>query len=522
MLSSPEEEGVFVVPDPDSLGGGSPIKLHEETPDGLEVVVPSVRQILAFAVPAVAIYLLSPLLSVIDTSTVGIFAGTAQQAALNPATAVADYSARGLVFLYAGTTHMISSSHRKSRKETAETFFGALQLSLWVGLGLGAALLLFSDPLLRGIIGNDTIDPEIFGAASRYVKIRSLGLPAAALLGTAQAACLGMKDVKSPIFVLSVAGVVNLVLDVLFVTRTQSWLGGAAGAAWATSISQYVSAFLFLRWLKGSSSTTTTTIFGNKKKIMPHDPQSTHGILATEFKRQSLWRSVPSASIRKGFRPYVLPVTTTQVGRCSTYVAMGYVVSSCLGTVSMAANQIITSVFYSLIPIADSLGLTAQSFLPGILASSSSSKNVGQNAATPALVGRFIRNLSVVAGMVGLKLAAIVLCIPSLCPLFTTDPAVISMVVDIVPVLLAIFSLHGVFCASEGLLLGQQDLKFLGRIYACFFAVVPALMIRLGHASLQSVWTLFLYYQYIRIAAFVGRVALLQVRRCRAIQEEVM
>jgi hypothetical protein len=61
------------------------------------IEVPSVRTILSFAVPAIGVWLCSPLLSMIDTSTVGLFAGTVQQAALNPAVAVTDYSARTMV-----------------------------------------------------------------------------------------------------------------------------------------------------------------------------------------------------------------------------------------------------------------------------------------------------------------------------------------------------------------------------------------------------------------------------------------
>jgi len=59
--------------------------------------VPSVGRILSFAIPAIGIWLAGPLLSMIDTSAVGLYSGTAQQAALNPAVAVTDYSARTLV-----------------------------------------------------------------------------------------------------------------------------------------------------------------------------------------------------------------------------------------------------------------------------------------------------------------------------------------------------------------------------------------------------------------------------------------
>jgi hypothetical protein len=57
----------------------------------------SVQRILRFAIPAIGIWVCSPLLSVIDTSAVGLISGTVQQAALNPAVAVTDYTARCMV-----------------------------------------------------------------------------------------------------------------------------------------------------------------------------------------------------------------------------------------------------------------------------------------------------------------------------------------------------------------------------------------------------------------------------------------
>lgn len=58
-----------------------------------EIETPNVKKILKFAVPAIGVWLCGPLLSLIDTSTVGLFSGTFQQAALNPAVAVTDYAA---------------------------------------------------------------------------------------------------------------------------------------------------------------------------------------------------------------------------------------------------------------------------------------------------------------------------------------------------------------------------------------------------------------------------------------------
>lgn len=54
---------------------------------------PSVKRIMTFVASATGVFLCNPLLSLIDTSAVGLLSGTAQQAALNPAVAVTDYAA---------------------------------------------------------------------------------------------------------------------------------------------------------------------------------------------------------------------------------------------------------------------------------------------------------------------------------------------------------------------------------------------------------------------------------------------
>lgn len=76
---------------------------------------------------------------------------------------------------------------------------GVLQLSIFVGIGLGTVLFCLASLLLRTPIGNDGISPAVFDAALKYVQIRALGMLAATMIGSAQAACMGMQDVKSPL-----------------------------------------------------------------------------------------------------------------------------------------------------------------------------------------------------------------------------------------------------------------------------------------------------------------------------------
>jgi len=501
--------------------------------------VPDVMTIIKFAIPAIGVWLCSPLLSMIDTSAVGLLAGTAQQAALNPAVAVTDYSARCMSFLYTGATSILARQQSAAKDGSkvdndnqhslaiSKTFMGALQMSQWVGSGLALVLLLFSPHMLRALIGNaEGMDPTILTSATRYVRIRALGMPAAATIGVAQASCLGLKDVVSPLKVIGSAAVFNLVLDLALVGQKPLWLGGAAGAAWATIFSQYLALGLFLRSLstkprqqQSAPITTTGSNIGatpsNDSTAAPSPTsRTTRGILSpfrvTNFKT---WFTIPSSELFSKFRPFVIPVTTTQIGRCSAYVAMGHVVSSCLQTNHiLAANQVVTSLFYTLIPISDSLSLTAQSFLPPLLAQPDNTPNKAK------YLRKATFNLLKVALMFGAILSSFVASIPLFMNIFTTDAVVQSMVQEILPVLGICFALHGVFCGSEGILLAHQDLNFLGRMYGIFFVVVPAAFLRMKQLALAgtvniglaTVWQAFLCYHSFRMATWVGRVVQLQ------------
>ncbi len=453
-----------------------------------------------------------------------------------------------------------------NKPTTSKVLIGSMQLSTYVGAGLGAILFIFARPLLKAIMGNDSISPAVFNAAMKYVRIRALGMPAAAIIGSTQAACLGMQDIRSPLYVLVAAAVVNFFGDVLFVRNTHPLIGGAAGAAWATVISQYVGLFLFVKWLTHKPNTRPRVInisqaileitgkpssqggsrrqqlrdalqnFGSNlksrkpstniitkflsrpkkvaaKKVAPKEDNFTvRGFLSDRFSFRDLVK-VPSAETRKDFAAYLAPVTATQVGRVSGYIAMSHVVSSSLGTVSMAAQQVIVSLFYCLCPIADSLSLTAQSFLPSI---SQKPPSVERSAALRKTAMNFIKAGAIFGGaMVGAVAA-----IPLISGMFTSDVAVIGLVNSVVPLLLVFFSVHGMLCASEGVLLGQKDLNFLGRMYAMYFAALPYLMLQVKKTALAgtrpvdltSVWKVFLGYQIFRFVAWVSRVAILQKR----------
>mmetsp|Transcript_9256 Transcript_9256/g.13750 ORF Transcript_9256/g.13750 Transcript_9256/m.13750 type:complete len:429 (-) Transcript_9256:155-1441(-) len=423
--------------------------------------------------------------------------------------------------MYTATTNLVAAAQEtdrgiKGKPHTTNTLIASLQLSAYVGSIIGTSLIILARVALRAIIGNNAIDPEVFSAAMKYLRIRALGMPAAVIIGSAQSACLGMKDIKSPLYVLMAAAIVNFLGDMVFVRSSHPLIGGAAGAAWATTLSQYAALFIFTKWLqtkpKSASNTsisayddsnqhcaktrrkcnfikrlksphlshnnnidrsTTTFTPGRpslsnmirkmkkskatsssssilEKKTPSEDSFSSRGFLEGKMQFKDIF-SLPNKEAAMKFWPYVLPVTATSVGKVSGYVVMSHVVSSSIGTIAMAAQLIVLSFFYCICPLADSLNLTAQSFVPSLYAKK---KSIQRTKALHCISKEFWK-----AGLLmGSICAGAISLVPLLGRFFTGDVSVINEVNSVVPFLSAFFAVHGIFSASEGML----ELKCIG------------------------------------------------------------
>jgi len=503
----------------------------------------------------------------IDTAAVGLLSGTAQQAALNPAVSVTDYGALVVAFMYTATTNLIAAAVQEDKDDskdgrqitkqpkTTETLITALKLALLVGSVFGIALGASGKLLLRTLIGNDALDPMVFSAALQYVRIRSLGMPAMVVIGTAQSACLGMQDVKSPLYVLAAAAIVNFLGDVVLVPRG-GMFGGAAGAAWATVASQYAALLFFGRWLTATRKANSGDSGGkgvnvgmkklvrvlqrrrnNKDEVASNDNGNngdsgndvvnvTQGIMELtgtsragrsrrrEF-RKFLASSRLSRRIRHGtsrsaastvatktaingkenengiitrtvreeekkappmtrgflsnykltlrsylsptnlnkpkareFLPFVVPVTTTYVGRISGYIAMSHVASSTLGTFDMAGHQIVFSIFCCLTPFVDALSQVAQSFVPSVFEAKGRTDEALRERARA--LRETIMNFRKVGVGFGALLVSLVACIPLISRYFTTDPIVLERVKGAVPGVGLFMLVNGLMCAGEG------------------------------------------------------------------------
>ena len=108
--------------------------------------------------------------------------------------------------------------------------------------------IIFANPILSLLGTKD----ELFSEASIYFKIYMLGSPALAIYNYGNAVLSAAGDTKKPLKYLTIAGIINVLLNLVFVIG----LGmQASGVALASILSQYVSAVLILRALLKTTET---------------------------------------------------------------------------------------------------------------------------------------------------------------------------------------------------------------------------------------------------------------------------
>lgn len=204
------------------------------------------------------------LLSLIDTAVVGQVSSV-QLAALGPACAICDALTGLMVFISVGTTNAVSTTFGGGDKEGAKR---AATVSVVCAFAIGCVVALGLSLSIGPVINRVALPAALASAATRtggsvaaaaatttlwascettYVRIRALSFPAALVLMSAQASCLGAKDSASPTLATLLASVVNVVGDAVLVLGPLAM--GIAGAAWATVGCQFVAAGMLLRTL---------------------------------------------------------------------------------------------------------------------------------------------------------------------------------------------------------------------------------------------------------------------------------
>lgn len=201
------------------------------------------KKMLLFSVPLMCSSVLQLLFNAADIVVVGQYAGDNSLAAVGANSALINLLTNLFIGLSVGA-NVLAARHYGAgeEKDLSRTVHTAMTLSAISGVFLMFVGLFGADILLRLMKTPEQVLP----LAVIYLRIYFLGMPAMMIYNFGSAVLRAIGDTKRPLYYLLFSGVVNVVLNLLFVIVLHM---DVAGVAAATAISQCISAVLVLRCL---------------------------------------------------------------------------------------------------------------------------------------------------------------------------------------------------------------------------------------------------------------------------------
>lgn len=201
------------------------------------------KKILLFALPLMLSSMLQLLFNAADIVVVGRFCGKESLAAVGSTSSLINLLINLFVGLSVGANVVLAQDLGAGRKEQAnQTVHASIALALAGGVLLAGVGGVFGRQLLEWMDSPDTV----IDLAALYIKVYFLGMPATMLYNFGSAMLRAKGDTQRPLYYLLFSGVINVILNILFIVVFH-W--DVAGVAAATSIAQYISAGLVVRCL---------------------------------------------------------------------------------------------------------------------------------------------------------------------------------------------------------------------------------------------------------------------------------
>lgn len=203
-------------------------------------------KILLYALPVAATGILGQLFNASDVAIVGNFASTDRVAAV--AAVGANGPVIGLVLnlfigIALGANVVIANAIGRGDRETVSR---AVHTSIVASVLGGFIVMLIGQLLAKPVLLMLNVPDDVFPLAMTYMRIYLLGLPVIFLYNFESAIFRSVGDTKMPLIALAVSGILNVLLNVFFVTVLDMTVDGVAVA---TVIANLVSSLILGRKL---------------------------------------------------------------------------------------------------------------------------------------------------------------------------------------------------------------------------------------------------------------------------------
>ncbi len=201
------------------------------------------RLLILFALPLLIGNLFQQLYNTVDSIVVGNFVGKQALAAVGCTGPVINALVSVFIGLSTGSTVVIAQYFgAKDNERLSRAVHTTVLVTLVTCVVLTAAGVLATPAMLRMM----QTPEDVFDQAAEYLRIFFWGITGVHLYNSCAGILRAVGDSTRPLYLLIFCTLTNTVLDILFT----GILGmGIAGAAWATVISQFLSAILVMRLL---------------------------------------------------------------------------------------------------------------------------------------------------------------------------------------------------------------------------------------------------------------------------------
>lgn len=200
---------------------------------------------LMFALPLAATGILQHLFNAADVAVVGQCVGKQAMAAVGSNTSIINLFINLFVGISLGTNVLISQYHGAGDREGIKR---AVHTAVVVALVGGVSLALIGQAAARPVVKLLGVPDNVAPMSELYFRIYMMGMPVILLYNFEAAIFRSRGDTKTPLAVLSAAGVINVALNFFFVVKLNRSVDGVAIATVASNlISAGVLFFLLVR-----------------------------------------------------------------------------------------------------------------------------------------------------------------------------------------------------------------------------------------------------------------------------------
>ncbi len=196
------------------------------------------KKFILFVFPIIVSSILQMLYNMADTAVVGKFAGKTALAAVGATGSFAGLILNMLLGLSVGANVVCARAYGAGNKQAVSRIVHCTVLVAFVS---GVILCVIGEICSRFCLELMKTPSDVIDGAVLYIQIYFLGTPASFVYNFGSAILRAAGDAKRPLYILVVTGVVNIALNLLFVIAFRM---GVEGVAWATVISQVISALV--------------------------------------------------------------------------------------------------------------------------------------------------------------------------------------------------------------------------------------------------------------------------------------